>query len=51
MIFFLIFSLKTGIASSEEGIPDGWMGLDCGPKSNELFEKVVSESKMILWNG
>jgi phosphoglycerate kinase len=27
------------------------MGLDCGPKSNELFAQTVAESKTILWNG
>ncbi len=32
-------------------IPDGWEGLDIGPKSVELFQKVVAESKTILWNG
>jgi len=32
-------------------IPDGWEGLDIGPASVKLFEKVVSESKTILWNG
>ena len=32
-------------------IPDGWQGLDAGPKSLEIFDKVVSESKTILWNG
>ncbi len=32
-------------------IPDGWEGLDIGPKSIELFQKIVSESKTILWNG
>jgi len=32
-------------------IPDGWEGLDIGPKSIEIFQKVVSESKTILWNG
>lgn len=32
-------------------IPDGWMGLDVGPKTNELFGNVISESKTILWNG
>lgn len=32
-------------------IPDGWEGLDIGPKTIELFQKVVSESKTILWNG
>ncbi len=32
-------------------IPDGWMGLDVGPKTNEIFTKVLAESKTILWNG
>ncbi|CAM3509838.1 phosphoglycerate kinase [Aquirufa ecclesiirivi] len=32
-------------------IPDGWEGLDIGPKTIDLFTKVVSESKTILWNG
>jgi phosphoglycerate kinase len=32
-------------------IPDGWEGLDIGPKSVEIFQKVVGESKTILWNG
>ena len=32
-------------------IPDGWEGLDAGPKSLENFKKVILESKTILWNG
>jgi phosphoglycerate kinase len=32
-------------------IPDGWEGLDIGPKSVEEFSKVVENSKTILWNG
>ena len=32
-------------------IPDGWQGLDAGPKSLEAFQKVIMESKTILWNG
>jgi len=32
-------------------IPDGWQGLDAGPKSRELFNNVVLKSKTILWNG
>lgn len=36
---------------SVESIPEGWMGLDVGPKTNELFAKVIAGSKTILWNG
>lgn len=32
-------------------IPDGWEGVDAGPKSREIFDKVVNESRTILWNG
>jgi phosphoglycerate kinase len=32
-------------------IPDGWMGLDIGPKAIEAFKAVVLQSKTILWNG
>ena len=32
-------------------IPDGWMGLDIGPKAIETYKKVLLQSKTILWNG
>jgi phosphoglycerate kinase len=32
-------------------IPDGWQGLDAGPKSLKAFKEVIMESKTILWNG
>ena len=32
-------------------IPDGWQGLDIGPLTISKFEKIVTESKTILWNG
>jgi len=32
-------------------IPDGWQGLDAGPKSRENFDAVVNTCKTILWNG
>ena len=34
-----------------DNIPDGWEGVDAGPKSIAMFDKVVNESKTILWNG
>lgn len=37
--------------SDVNNIPDGWMGLDSGPKTNEQFGKVIADSKTILWNG
>jgi phosphoglycerate kinase len=32
-------------------IKDGWMGLDIGPQSIDVFSKVIESSKTILWNG
>ncbi len=32
-------------------IPDGWMGLDAGPKTNVGFSFIIAASKTILWNG
>ncbi|MGC5745007.1 phosphoglycerate kinase [Chryseobacterium sp. NFX27] len=32
-------------------IPEGWMGLDAGPKSRDQFNDVLLNSRTILWNG
>lgn len=32
-------------------IPDGWMGLDIGPKAIGIFSEVIKKSRTILWNG
>ena len=37
--------------SAIDNVNDGWMGLDIGDESVELFGKVISNSKTILWNG
>jgi phosphoglycerate kinase len=34
-----------------KNIPDGWMGLDAGPKSIVKFDEIVMRCKTILWNG
>jgi phosphoglycerate kinase len=34
-----------------DAIPDGWMGLDIGPKAVGIFSEVINKSKTILWNG
>ena len=41
---------NTQITSVNE-IPDGWQGLDAGPKTLERFKQVILLSKTILWNG
>ena len=32
-------------------IPDGWMGLDIGPKTEATYADVIANSKTVLWNG
>jgi|GEM_PF-100882 len=39
------------VATQEEGIQNGWMGLDVGPASQKLFAQVVLRAKTIVWNG
>ena len=34
-----------------DAIPDGWIGLDIGPKACGIFSEVIRKSKTILWNG
>ncbi len=41
---------NTKIAQSD-AIPDGWLGLDIGPKASGIFSEVIRKSKTILWNG
>lgn len=42
---------KTGKATDAEGIPEGWMGLDCGDESIKLYKEAIDDAKTILWNG
>jgi phosphoglycerate kinase len=41
---------KTQIAPGDS-IPDGWMGLDIGPKTEIAYSFIIMQSKTILWNG
>ncbi|KAL1879868.1 phosphoglycerate kinase [Diaporthe australafricana] len=42
---------SVGKATDKEGIPEGWMGLDCGEQSVKLYKDAIAEAKTILWNG
>ena len=37
--------------TAANNIPEGWQGLDVGPQTLEAFNKVIMDSKIILWNG
>ena len=41
---------ESRIVNSDE-IPDGWMGLDIGPKSQELFADAIKGAGTVIWNG
>jgi phosphoglycerate kinase len=34
-----------------DAIPDGWLGLDIGPKAVGIFREIIGKSKTVLWNG
>ncbi len=36
---------------SSDNIPEGWLGLDIGPKAVEAFVSIIKSAKTILWNG
>ena len=40
---------KKTVATGE--IPDGWQGLDIGPKTAEIFAEAVKDAKTVVWNG
>ena len=39
------------LKTCEGDIPDGWMGLDIGPKSVALFSEAIKTAKTVVWNG
>ncbi|HEX8050268.1 MAG TPA: phosphoglycerate kinase [Solirubrobacterales bacterium] len=46
------FSAETERKASEGvEVPDGWMGLDIGPRSAEAYAKSIAEAGTVLWNG
>jgi phosphoglycerate kinase len=34
-----------------DALPDGWLGLDIGPETRELFSQQISPARTIFWNG
>ena len=39
------------VSEMADGIPDGFMGLDCGPKSIAMNAEVIKKSKTVIWKG
>ena len=42
---------KYAYKTEDEGVPDGWLGLDVGKKSIKSFDKVIRRSNTLFWNG
>ncbi|MCO6184399.1 phosphoglycerate kinase [Leuconostoc fallax] len=42
---------KTEVVDAAAGIPDGYMGLDIGPKSVQLLQDTLADAKTVVWNG
>lgn len=45
------FSNDANIKIVEKNIPDGWIGLDIGPKTIKLFQEQIINAKTVVWNG
>ena len=41
---------ETKLCTEAEGIPEGWLGLDCGPKSIKVAVEAIVRAKTIVWN-
>ena len=44
-------TVNTKVVTKEEGVPDNWLGLDVGPKTQEIFRASILAAKTIVWNG
>ena len=45
------FSQDANIKTMEGDIPDGWEGIDMGPKSRAQVDEILRSSKTVVWNG
>ncbi len=49
--FVITKSFDSDDCKISDTIPDGWESLDIGPKTIELYKKVLAKSKTVVWNG
>jgi phosphoglycerate kinase len=45
------FGEKGKIKTVKRSIPDGFMGMDIGPKTADHYAKIIKSAKTVLWNG
>jgi len=39
------------VVSVEEGVPEGWMALDIGPRTAQKYGEIIRQCRTVLWNG
>ena len=42
---------RGAVVVDADAIPDGWMGLDIGPRTRELFASKIADAGTVVWNG
>ncbi|MDA1260829.1 MAG: phosphoglycerate kinase [Planctomycetota bacterium] len=45
------FAADAATQVSEGGVPEGWLGLDLGPKSRAAYAEKLKEARTVVWNG
>ena len=45
------FSATSEVCTVKGEVPDGWMGLDVGSETIRLYESMIHEARMVVWNG
>ncbi len=45
------FSADASVRTGKSDVPDGWLGLDIGPRTVEAYSQTLGDSRMIVWNG
>ena len=39
------------VVTEDENIPEGYLGMDIGPKTQKLFAHAIQDAKTVIWNG
>jgi phosphoglycerate kinase len=45
------FEVGCDVQVTEGHVPEGWIGMDVGPKTSEIFSRVLHASNTVVWNG
>jgi phosphoglycerate kinase len=45
------FAADAAVRTVEGALPDGWLGLDIGPRTRELYAREIAVARTLVWNG